>query len=140
GKAAEVALGSGHHAACSGVGQVCTIRRQVQPGGLRLRQGAQRLHLPAGAELTHSDIVDQGRILPYRASTNDCSICKLKPRCTTAVARKVSRDIDEDVRDRVRALADTEAFQLSRRERKKVEVRFAHMNAFSNSTGCACEV
>ena len=82
---------------------------------------------PAGAELTHSGVVDQGRILPYRASTNDCSICKLKPRCTTAVARKVSRDIDEDVRDHVRALANTEAFQLSCRERKKVEVRFAHM-------------
>ncbi len=53
--------------------------------------------------------------------------CKLKPRCTTAVARKVSRDIDEDVREQVRALADTEAFQLSCRERKKREVRFAHM-------------
>jgi hypothetical protein len=82
---------------------------------------------PAGAELTHSGIVDQGRILPYRASTTDCSICALKPQCTTAVARKVSRDIDEDVRDQVRALVNTEAFQISRRERKKVEVRFAHM-------------
>lgn len=39
----------------------------------------------------------------------------------------MSRDIDEDVRDRVRALANTEAFQISRRERKKVEVKFAHM-------------
>jgi hypothetical protein len=47
--------------------------------------------------------------------------------CTTAVARKVSRDIDEDVRDQVRALANTEAFQQSRRERKKIEMRFAHM-------------
>jgi hypothetical protein len=82
---------------------------------------------PAGAELTHSGVVDQGRILPYRASTTDCSICALKPQCTTAVARKVSRDIDEDVRDQVRALVNTEAFQISRRERKKVEVRFAHM-------------
>ena len=82
---------------------------------------------PGGAALTHSGIVDQGRILPYRASTTDCSICALKPRCTTAVARKVSRDMDEDVRDQVRALANTEAFQISRRERKKVEVRFAHM-------------
>jgi hypothetical protein len=44
---------------------------------------------PAGAELTHSGVVDQGRILPYRASTKDCSICKLKPKCTTAVARKI---------------------------------------------------
>jgi hypothetical protein len=82
---------------------------------------------PAGAELTHSGIIDQGRILPYRASKNDCSICALKPQCTTATTRKVSRDIDEDVRDQVRALAKTEAFEVSRRERKKVEVRFAHM-------------
>jgi DDE family transposase len=41
--------------------------------------------------------------------------------------RKVTRDVNEDVRDRVRALANTEAFQQSRRERKKVEMRFAHM-------------
>jgi transposase len=82
---------------------------------------------PAGAELTHSGIIDQGRILPYRASKNDCSICALKAQCTIAPARKVSRDIDEDVRDQVRALANTDAFQVSRRERKKVEMRFAHM-------------
>ncbi len=41
--------------------------------------------------------------------------------------RKVTRDIDEEVRDRVRALANTKAFQQSRRERKKVEMLFAHM-------------
>jgi hypothetical protein len=34
---------------------------------------------------------------------------------------------DEDVRDHVRALANTEAFQKSRCERKKIEMRFAHM-------------
>jgi transposase len=82
---------------------------------------------PAGKLLTHSGIIDQGRILPYRASAYDCSRCELKPRCTTAIARKVSRDIDEDIREHVRALANTEAFQQSRRERKKVEMRFAHM-------------
>jgi hypothetical protein len=51
----------------------------------------------------------------------------LKPKCTTAVARKLTRDVDEDIRDHVRALARTEAFQQSRCERKKVEMRFAHM-------------
>jgi hypothetical protein len=49
------------------------------------------------------------------------------PSVTEGGASKVSRDIDEDLRDHVRALADTEAFQRSRRERKKVEMRFAHM-------------
>ena len=41
--------------------------------------------------------------------------------------RKVTRDVNEDVRDHVRALANTEAFHQSSRERKKVEMRFAHM-------------
>jgi len=82
---------------------------------------------PGGAELTSTGNIDQGHTVYYRASKNDCSVCKLKPKCTTAAARKVTRDINEDVRDRVRALANTEAFQQSRRERKKVEMRFAHM-------------
>jgi hypothetical protein len=66
-------------------------------------------------------------IVYYRASENDCSMCSLKPKCTTAVARKITPDLDEDVRDRIRALANTEAFQQSRRVRKKIEMRFAHM-------------
>ena len=91
---------------------------------------------PGGAELTSTGNIDQGHIIYYRASKNDCyyraskndcSTCSLKPKCTTAVARKITRDLNEDVRDRVRALANTEAFQRSRRERKKVEMRFAHM-------------
>jgi Transposase DDE domain len=40
--------------------------------------------------------------------------------------RKVTRDLNEDVRDRVRAL-NSEAFRQSRRERKRVEMLFAHM-------------
>jgi transposase len=82
---------------------------------------------PGGAELTSTGNIDQGHIVYYKASKNDCSICSLKAKCTTSVARKVTRDVNEDVRDRVRALANTEAFRQSRRERKKVEMRFAHM-------------
>ena len=82
---------------------------------------------PGGAELTSTGNIDQGRIIHYRANKNDCSTCSLKPRCTTAVVRKVTRDLDEGVREHVRALANTEAFEQSRRERKKIEMRFAHM-------------
>ena len=82
---------------------------------------------PGGAELTSTGTIDQGHIVYYRANKKDCSVCSLKPRCTTAVVRKVTRDVDEDLRDQVRALANTEAFQRSRRERKKIEMRFAHM-------------
>ena len=82
---------------------------------------------PGGAELTSTGNVDQGHIIHYRANKHDCSTCLLKPKCTTAPMRKVTRDVNEDVRDRVRALANTEAFRQSRRERKKVEMLFAHM-------------
>jgi len=87
-----------------------------------------RMHIcPGGAELTSTGNIDQGHIVYYRANKNDCSACLLKPKCTTAPMRKVTRDVNEDVRDCIRALANTEAFQQSRRERKKVEMRFAHM-------------
>lgn len=82
---------------------------------------------PGGAQLTSTGNIDQGHIVYYRANKKDCSACSLKPRCTTASVRKVTRDLNEDVRESVRALADTDAFQQSRRERKKVEMRFAHM-------------
>src|SRR5689334_8704059 len=82
---------------------------------------------PGGAELTSTGNIDQGHIVYYRANKKDCSACSLKQKCTTAPMRKVTRDINEDVRDRVRALANTEAFRKSSRERKKVEMRFAHM-------------
>ncbi len=41
--------------------------------------------------------------------------------------RYVPRDLHEDARDVARALVKTEAYEQSRRERKKVEMRFAHM-------------
>jgi transposase len=82
---------------------------------------------PGGAKLASTGNIDQGHIVYYRANKNDCSACLLKPKCTTAPMRKVTRDVNEDVRDSVRALAKTEAFQNSSRERKKVEMRFAHM-------------
>jgi len=58
-----------------------------------------------------------------------------KPKRTTTTMRKLTRDLNEDVRDRVRALANTEAFEQSRRERKKVRCDFHTRSAFSGSTG-----
>ena len=64
----------------------------------------------------------------YRACKADCDACSLKPRCCpNAPARKVPRSIDETARDKARAIAKTEAYIVSRRERKKVEMLFAHL-------------
>jgi transposase len=66
--------------------------------------------------------------LRYRASKRDCQACPLKPRCCPgAPARKISRSIYEGARDLAREIAKTEAYQTSRRWRKKVEMLFAHL-------------
>jgi hypothetical protein len=41
--------------------------------------------------------------------------------------RKVTRDVNEDARDLARAMTGTPEFDQSRDERKKVEMRFAHL-------------
>ena len=64
----------------------------------------------------------------YRASKADCDACELKSRCSpNTPARKVTRSIYEAARDRARDIARTDAYVSSRRERKKVEMLFAHL-------------
>jgi len=64
----------------------------------------------------------------YRGSTLDCGTCQFKERCCpNTPARKIPRSIHEDARDRARSLAGTPAFEQSRRERKRVEMLFAHL-------------
>jgi transposase len=83
---------------------------------------------PNGKLLYTTGTVIDGSTLRYRASKPDCDACALKMQCCPHMpARQVPRDLDEDARDVARALAKTEAFEQSRRERKKVEMCFAHM-------------
>tara|TARA_R110002051_G_C8691525_1_gene493126 strand:- start:84 stop:1460 length:1377 start_codon:yes stop_codon:yes gene_type:complete len=64
----------------------------------------------------------------YRASKMDCDTCALKSRCCpNTPARKVTRSIHEAARDVARDIARTDAYVTSRRERKKVEMLFAHL-------------
>lgn len=83
---------------------------------------------PNGKMLHTTGTVIDGSTLRYRASKRDCDVCAFKTQCCPHTpARQVPRDLDEDARDVARALAKTDAFEQSRRERKKVEMRFAHM-------------
>ena len=64
----------------------------------------------------------------YRASKLDCDACTLKPRCCPGVdARKVTRSVHEGARNLARAIAEEDEWLVSRRERKKVEMLFAHL-------------
>ena len=84
---------------------------------------------PAGKMLTtKGTLVNDGATILYRASKYDCDACALKPNCCpNAPARKVPRSVHEGARDMARDIARTEAGKTSRRQRKKVEMLFAHL-------------
>lgn len=64
----------------------------------------------------------------YRASQSDCQACALKARCCPNTPnRKVPRSVHEAARDVVRRISKTPEYQQSRKDRKKVEMLFAHM-------------
>lgn len=90
---------------------------------------------PGGAELrafrrpgkTGANVDAQG-LMRYRASKHDCDTCALKTRCCPKEpARKILRSIHEGARDMARDIAATPVYAISRRERKKVEMLFAHL-------------
>jgi hypothetical protein len=83
---------------------------------------------PAGKRLTTTGRVNDGDAVFYRSRVIDCSKCHLKPRCCPkAPFRRVPRSIYERARDVARAHAGTEAFERSRHDRKRIEMRFAHL-------------
>jgi DDE family transposase len=83
---------------------------------------------PAGKLLATTGSVHDGRTILYRASIRDCGPCPLKPKCCPKLPwRKVPCDVNEEARDHARALMGTPEFEKSRDERKRVEMRFAHL-------------
>ena len=72
--------------------------------------------------------VTKAKTIIYRASRTDCEHCPMKTRCCPGKdPRKIARSIHEDARELVRGLAKTPAYAQSARDRKKVEMLFAHM-------------
>jgi hypothetical protein len=77
---------------------------------------------------TTGTVIDDGETLRYLASTSDCRDCRLKARCCPkAPFRRIPRSIYEEARDVARALAKTKTFERSRRDRKRIEMLFAHL-------------
>jgi hypothetical protein len=91
------------------------------PGGKQLRRFWQAGR--AAKSKPPTDGIDK-----YRARKADCDACDLRERCRPGDAgRKVLRSIHEGARDLARDLSETDAYVASRRERKKVEMLFAHL-------------
>ncbi len=64
----------------------------------------------------------------YRASQFDCATCPMKARCCpNDRVRKIVRSVHESARDVARDVAKTDGYKQSRKDRKKVEMLFAHL-------------
>ena len=64
----------------------------------------------------------------YRSSQSDCASCPMKTRCCpNTPIRKIARSVHESARDIARDIAKTDVYQQSRKDRKKVEMLFAHL-------------
>jgi hypothetical protein len=85
---------------------------------------------PAGKLLKTTGHITSGYMLRYTASTYDCGPCPLKFKCCPNTPQRiVPRDVNEDARDIARALMGTPEYEKSRDERKKVEMKFAHVKS-----------
>ena len=64
----------------------------------------------------------------YRSSQHDCAACPMKNQCCPNTSfRKIARSIHEDARNVTRRIGETIAYERSSKERKKVEMLFAHL-------------
>ena len=72
--------------------------------------------------------ITKANTIIYRASKKDCGACKYKHQCCPNVDhRKIARSIYEESRDIARAIGRSTIYQQSIKDRKKVEVMFAHL-------------
>jgi hypothetical protein len=91
------------------------------PAGNALRSDWRPLKNPR-THITKADTI------VYRASQMDCDGCSMKDRCCPNMQfRKIVRSIHEAARDEARRIATTPEYKQSRRQRKKVEMLFAHL-------------
>lgn len=90
--------------------------------------GGKEMHRHRRAYSTPRSVVDKDGFMRYRAGQRDCGACALKEQCCPGQpARKVARSIHEGARDLARDLSESDAYVTSRRERKKIEMLFAHL-------------
>jgi transposase len=82
---------------------------------------------PAGKELKTSGRVHADNAIKYIAKRSDCTICPLKPQCTSGRERRLTRDANQEARDYTQALMATAAYEASREERKKIERLFGEV-------------
>jgi transposase len=95
--------------------------RYTCPNGKELRRFWRKYKKP------RTGVTKTGEI-KYRSRTTDCAACPMKKQCCPNTAiRKLTRSVYEPARDVARAVRRTPAYRRTRRQRKQVEMLFAHM-------------
>ena len=73
-------------------------------------------------------VITKENTIIYSASKFDCDPCPMKARCCPNTSRrKIARSVHEAARDVARQIAKTSKYRQSRKDRKKVEMLFAHL-------------
>lgn len=87
-----------------------------------------RYTCPGGRHLETTGRPTAEGTIVYRAKNLECASCPLKPQCCPNTPhRKIARSVHESARDTARSIANTDAYRQSRKDRKKVEMLFAHL-------------
>jgi len=95
--------------------------RYTCPNGKELRRFWRKYKEP------RTGITKNGEI-KYHSRKSDCAACPMKAQCCPNTdTRRVARSIYEPARDVARAVRRTPAYRRTRRQRKQVEMLFAHM-------------
>jgi transposase len=72
--------------------------------------------------------IGKDQTIRYHARRQDCEGCRLKQQCCpNRLRRKVTRSVHEEATDVARNVAKTPDYRRTRRQRKQVEMLFAHM-------------
>ena len=97
------------------------VDEYICPAGKPLKQYWKRFSQPRSG-------IGKDQTIRYHARRQDCEGCRLKERCCpNAMRRKVTRSVHEAARDVARAVARTPDYRRTRRQRKQVEMLFAHL-------------
>lgn len=89
---------------------------------------------PQGNRLRSTGRPTADKTLLYRSRNRDCAVCPDKPRCCpNTVNRKIPRSVNESARDLARSITAGDTYiNISSKQRKKVEMLFAHMKRHLN--------
>jgi transposase len=82
---------------------------------------------PQGQALRYRGMCRQGQGYIYQTTESQCRGCPVKNRCTNGATRRIFVHWHEPARQRARELAQTPAYDWSKRERNKIEALFSEL-------------